>query len=96
MFHGWYEGTSMWKRLVGWLVPILSTDTVVQRIMQAIRCREDMVVSCAPGWRGVLFCPLPALLHLLPVAAMDFITGHMGLKDGMDTFVGRKRHCVYK
>jgi all-trans-retinol dehydrogenase (NAD+) len=78
--QGMFEGvTSRWD----WLLPILSPERVAERIMEAILCRDHVVVL------PPLLHVLPVLRGLLPVPFFDAFVDLLGGLDAMDGFVGR-------
>ncbi|GLD96762.1 hypothetical protein PINS_up005445 [Pythium insidiosum] len=91
MFRGIMEGET-WPAWLSRLLLPMSTDMdAAERIYTAITRREQLVVSCYTGWRGVVVPWLPAVSRLLPVSLYDFVVFLGGAVDGMDTFVGRQK-----
>ncbi|KAJ1619623.1 hypothetical protein T492DRAFT_1084104 [Pavlovales sp. CCMP2436] len=66
-----------------WLLPIYEPDYVAERILEAIKAK-DTVVMLPP-----ILHLVPILRGLLPVPAFDAVTDILGLSQSMDSFVGR-------
>jgi all-trans-retinol dehydrogenase (NAD+) len=64
------------------LLPILKPETVVRRILGAIRRGKRRLVL--PWFANTVF-----LMRLFPVAFMDAVAGFFGINASMDHFVGR-------
>lgn len=64
------------------LMNLLEPEDVATRIMQAIRCDQEML--CMPAAVNLVF-----LAQLLPVPVMDRIGAVLGVHDSMDDFKGR-------
>lgn len=64
------------------LTPLLEPEDVAERIMQAIRCNQELLVM--PFSMNLAF-----LAKLLPVPVMDSVADILGINDSMDDFKGR-------
>lgn len=69
---------SKWPRLM----PLLDPDFAAERIMQAIRCNQELLVM-------PFAVHLAFLAKLLPVPVMDDLASALGINDAMDDFKGR-------
>lgn len=65
------------------LLPLLEPEFAAERIMQAIRCDQEILVM--PNAVHLTF-----LAKLLPVPVMDSVAEVLGVNDSMDDFKGRK------
>lgn len=89
MFEGIFASNSLAIQLAKWFIPLLPERVVAARIHAAIVQGEQLVVSCATGWRGVLLSWAPIVARFLPVPLYDLLVSMGGGLHGMDTFVGR-------
>lgn len=76
---GMFEGAkTKWPRLV----PLLEPEFAVERIMQAVRCNQELLVM-------PFAVHLTFLAKLLPVPVMDDLAVALGINEAMDDFKGR-------
>jgi all-trans-retinol dehydrogenase (NAD+) len=81
----YYIDTGMFRGVKSrfpWLLPILKEDVVARRVIDAIR--RDRPRLCMPP----LIYLVPSM-RLLPVRAMDWLAGFLGVNSSMDEFKGR-------
>jgi all-trans-retinol dehydrogenase (NAD+) len=81
----YYIDTGMFRGVKSrfpWLLPILKEDMVARRVIDAVRC--DRPRLCMPP----LVYLVPSM-RLLPVRAMDWLAGFLGVNASMDEFKGR-------
>lgn len=89
MFEGIFASSSLAIQFAKWFIPLLPERAVAARIHAAMVQGEQLMVSCATGWRGVLLSWVPLVARLLPVTLYDLLVSLGGGLHGMDTFVGR-------
>lgn len=89
MFAGAFEGDSLKKKISQFLTPMLDKEEVASNIFNAMTRGESLLISCASGWRGMLYPWLFFLIRLFPVSWYDAILNVAGAVDGMDTLRGR-------
>lgn len=76
---GMFTGAkTKWPRLI----PLLEPEFAAERIMQAIRCNQELLVM-------PFSVHLTFLAKILPVPVMDEIAATLGICDTMDDFKGR-------
>nr|CCA16973.1 conserved hypothetical protein [Albugo laibachii Nc14] len=90
MFAGAFEGNSLKKKLSRFLIPMLDEEQVARTIFEAMAGGKSLLISCARGWRGMLYPYLFFLIRLLPISWYDAILMAAGADDAMDTLRGRK------
>ncbi len=77
---GMFEGA---KTKVPFLLPILSTEWICERTINAIRQEEKVVVT--PLWASLNF----GLRNQVPVAVFDWIQDLMGTNEAVADVIGR-------
>ncbi|DBA00814.1 TPA: hypothetical protein N0F65_004719 [Lagenidium giganteum] len=91
MFEGIFDGASLMERFAKAFITLLPVETVARNIYTAMVRGDEKIISCANGWRGLLFPWLPVILQVLPVPLSDRVIALAGGYRGMDTFVGRHK-----
>uniref|UniRef100_A0AAV1UT53 Ketoreductase domain-containing protein n=1 Tax=Peronospora matthiolae TaxID=2874970 RepID=A0AAV1UT53_9STRA len=89
MFAGVLAADDWALKISRFCIPMLAESTVADTIYRAMRRGDNLVVSCASGWRGIALSWAPAVSRLLPVPLYDVVVRLGGGLHGMDTFVGR-------
>ena len=89
MFAGVLAANEWALKISRFCIPMLAESAVADTIYRAMRRGDDLVVSCASGWRGIALSWAPAISRLLPVPLYDVVVRLGGGLHGMDTFVGR-------
>lgn len=90
MFEGIFASTLIAIKFAKWFIPLLPEHAVASRIHAAMLQGEQLVISCATGWRGMLLSWVPIIARFLPVSLYDLLVSLGGGLHGMDTFVGRR------
>lgn len=88
MFAGAFQGNEFSKKLTRFVSPLLDVTQVAHRIFEAMIAEDQILISCAGGWRGFAYPWMLYLIRCLPVSLFDWIIGLAGGKHGMDTFIG--------
>ena len=89
MFAGVLAADDWALKISRFCIPVLAESAVADTIYRAMVRGDELVVSCASGWRGIVLSWAPAISRLLPVPLYDLVVRLGGGLNGMDTFVGR-------
>nr|CCA16972.1 serine protease family S08A putative [Albugo laibachii Nc14] len=73
MFAGAFEGDTISKKLTLFISPLLHVTKVAHRIIEAMSAGDDILISCADGWRGLIYPYILYLVRCFPVSVFDYI-----------------------